>query len=125
MLTYLQGYTQQNIGSADTMVYFGDGRNYQAKYGGVAYLGSVCSGNKKIMQAANFWFGTVSTLAEITAHELGHALGARHDTDHVGKGCENSGIMSSVTTKWSHCSKADVQAHYINRKNHWCMPGNS
>ena len=69
------------------------------------------------------------------AHEIGHNLGLRHDFDvvHQGKGCDASNHIMSYgqsKDKWSLCSKADFESHYIliqQREKYgykWCMEGN-
>ena len=52
-------------------------------------------------------------------------LGMKHDfsAQHEAMGCNGQGIMSygNPPNKWSPCSKADFQAHYITVKSRWCM----
>ena len=123
ILGTLRGVTKQEVGNADTLLFLGDGlKTGKAEIGGQAWLGSICGGTKEFMAGINFWFGTATGLGEIVAHEMGHSLGMKHDSQHTGTGCEGTGIMSGVTTQWSTCSKADFLAHYANKKNQWCMP---
>lgn len=123
ILGTLRGVTQQEIGTADTLLFLGDGlKTTKAEIGGQAWLGSICGDQKQYMAGINFWFGSATGMGEIVAHEMGHSLGMKHDSQHVGSGCEGTGIMSGVTTQWSRCSKADFLAHYANKKSRWCMP---
>ena len=59
------------------------------------------------------------------AHELGHGIGMHHDFDppHDTQGCDKTGLMSygDFPMKWSTCSRADFEAHYLQHKDHWCM----
>ena len=64
------------------------------------------------------------------AHEVGHNLGMKHDFDEAHGGDSSScnqdnHIMAygSPKEKWSTCSKADFEAHYLQVQNQWCMEG--
>ena len=49
-----------------------------------------------------------------------HDFDPPHDTE----GCDKKGLMSygNFPMEWSSCSRADFEAHYLQHKNHWCMP---
>ena len=64
------------------------------------------------------------------AHEVGHNLGMKHDFDakHGGQSSscnKDNHIMAygSSKEKWSTCSKADFEAHYLQVQSNWCMEG--
>ena len=64
------------------------------------------------------------------AHEVGHNLGMKHDFDEAHGGDSSScnqdnHIMAygSSKEKWSTCSKADFEAHYLQVQSNWCMEG--
>ena len=60
-----------------------------------------------------------------TAHELGHSLGMNHDfgPPYETRVCDKKGFMSyeDFPMKWSNCSRADFEAHYLQHKDHWCL----
>ena len=98
MLNYLKATTQGYIGNAQTVLYFGDGlKTHNPTIGGEAWLGSLCNTRlgKQYQCGINFWFGTATNLGEITAHEMGHTMGAKHDSEHGGR-CNNAGVYYSL-----------------------------
>ena len=122
--------TRLNLGSADLMVYLVNQCDHLPDcYHGIAFRSTVCrSSYDSRKQSINTIHNTAHhgsrlLTARIIAHEMGHNFGMWHDDNdrHKGKGCENSGIMSSVANKWSTCSQADFHAHYLKYKYDWCL----
>jgi hypothetical protein len=69
--------TENDIGSADLMLYMGFiGPNY-SQGGGIAYLATVCDGDsyRKYKQSINNYGTSHSSMGELLAHEVGHNLG--------------------------------------------------
>ena len=69
--------TENDIGSADLMLYMGFiGPNYSSG-GGIAYLATVCEGDsyRKYKQSINNYGTSHSSMGELLAHEVGHNLG--------------------------------------------------
>ena len=72
----------------------------------------------------------ITLLLQLVAHEVGHNLGMKHDFDekHGGQSSscnQDNHIMAygSSKEKWSTCSKADFEAHYLQVQSNWCMEG--
>jgi subtilisin-like proprotein convertase family protein len=59
--------------------------------GGVAALGSICSGNKGRAVTCHFSNNIEATAVGTAAHELGHQLGANHSFNHCDGENENNG----------------------------------
>ena len=127
-LKEMQSHTKMKLGSADLMMYMGYDTDVWGTVG-VAYKGVVCrhAGYNKYKQSINEWRSTKTEAGHVIAHEMGHNLGMSHDFSpaHTASGCDKTGVMSygPPVNKWSTCSQADFQAHYLATKNTWCMEG--
>merc|ERR1712038_1309267 len=142
--------TRNDIGDADLMPYMAAHQNIAGLRfitNGVAWVGTVCglwSNFPELKSSINMWQSSAAAYGSLVAHEMGHNLGLLHDHSqkHGGSGnsafqhggtpgpCESQKhIMSYQSTreKWSTCSKADFEAHYLqvtkNWKMPWCMTG--
>ena len=138
-LQTMKQHTENDLGSADLMLYMGFKCKTCTFGGGCTYLGTVCkdSALNKKKQSINNWGTSYAMLGESMAHEIGHQLGMHHDHDTRNGGtgnaytstndCNGKGIMSygHHLRTWSSCSKANFEAYYTTQKDNWCMPGNS
>ncbi|RWS03036.1 disintegrin and metalloproteinase with thrombospondin motifs 18-like protein [Dinothrombium tinctorium] len=94
---------------------------------GVAYPGTICTDYTSERRCA--LIEVKSFQATLTAtHEIGHALGMRHDGRYETMLCDKEkNIMSATTgagkTKWSQCSLDDLKRHLlrIKRLNPSCL----
>jgi len=128
-LKKMYSHTDEDLGSADLMLYMGfDGPNW-SQGGGIAYGPVVCEpGYNKYKQSINCYGTSHSDMGALLAHEIGHNLGMEHDFDqtHGGNGgpCNGQGIMSygEPPLQWSECSVKDFTAHYTNYRHNWCLP---
>ncbi|WP_417513192.1 M12 family metallo-peptidase [Marinobacter sp.] len=89
------------------------GRDFNGGTAGVAYVGTLCSGNGFASGVTNVLNSNVVT-ALIVAHEIGHNLGARHDgQDGEGAACQSgqfimSPSVGSDVSSFSSCSYGSI-----------------
>ena len=119
----MAGQAQRDVGSAQLVIYMGvaDANACGSScIGGEAWRGTMCNNHKGNYCQMNYWsWAGMSDFAHGVTHELGHFLGASHDT---GNNCGNDkGIEGGNPDRWSACSRRDIQAHYTAYKNRWCM----
>lgn len=122
--------TGQKLEKADLAIFFGHHAKEtkpKPKFGGIAHLGVACKGGAIDKRCQlNMWWYNPSVTASVVAHETGHNIGMEHDfyASHKASGCDKTGIMSygSKPMRWSACSRADFEAHYLRFKDKWCMP---
>ena len=125
-LKTMEQHTENDLGSADLMLYMG----FKCKtciFGGgrVSAIGIVCkdSAYNKYKQSINNWGSSYAMYGESVAHEIGHQLGIHHDFDTRNGGtgnsktstndCNGKGLMGYDWNKlrvWSSCSKANFEA---------------
>ena len=75
-----RSWSQGERGSADLLVMVGNWPRAQSVdgWGGLAYVGVVCTG-PQYAYSMNMWSGTPAATSWIIAHEMGHNLGMSHD----------------------------------------------
>ena len=96
-LSIMYANTENDIGSADLMLYMGFiGPNYSSG-GGIAYLATVCEGDsyRKYKQSINNYGTSHSSMGELLAHEVGHNLGKLSLTNGIISNSFNSGSAPS------------------------------
>ena len=120
--------TDQKLGRADIAIFFGHhAADDGAEFGGGAYVGTACYNRaKQYKMQLNMWWYDPSTTAGLVAKMIGHNIGMQRDDSapHQAAGCDGTGIMSTGDhpMKWSACSRADFEAHYLRYEDQWCMP---
>ena len=127
-LTQFRSWWQANRGGTvrDTAHMF-SGKNFSGGTIGIAWVGVVCNRPDLSYGVSEDQFSSFLN-RQLTAHEIGHNLSARHDNQSPvcpGVSCNNSGpvmcsfIQSNGTNRFSGCSISSVNNHVAN--NGFCL----